>query len=444
MHEKTPWVVARPASPATQQLRDLLYRNKVAVRWLDPDTDALVALLGAQRAFDRPLPLVVLPDGTLIEPPAQHQAGRDVHDEDGATRYVETARWRARVAAAFGLPTAPLREDYDVMILGAGPAGLTAALSAASEGLNTLVLERVAPGGQAGTSASIENYPGFPEGISGAELAARTHEQAVRFGAEILIGVELAQVAAKHGMTELELTSGAVVRNHTVVVAPGVAYRRLDAPGVDELLGAGVYYGSAPAKAVYYRDRAVAIVGAANSAGQAAVHLADYARRVTIICRASSLDARMSRYLIDRIDARPNIEVLHDSEVVRAEGDGRLEALLVRDSDTCEERRLPVDGLFVLIGGEPLTEGVKGWLRRDAHGFLMTGRDLFDDDRDHRSWWPLERDPYPLETSEPGVFVAGDVRHGSSKRVASAVGEGAMAVQLVQQYLASSAREAVS
>jgi thioredoxin reductase (NADPH) len=446
MYESTPWVVARPSTPAALQLRELLLRNKVAVRWLDPGTDALVALLGAERAFDdRPLPLVVLPDGTVIEPPAQHQTGRDVRDEEGAARYVETARWRAQVAAAFGLPTVPQRDLYDVVVLGAGPAGLTAAVNAASEGLSTLVLERVAPGGQAGTSASIENYPGFPQGISGAELAAKTYEQAVRFGAEILVGVELAQVARKQGLTELELTSGPVVRNRSVVVAPGVAYRRLDAPGVEELLGAGVHYGSAPAKAVYYRDRDVAIVGAANSAGQAALHLASYARRVTIVCRGPSLETRMSRYLVDRIEASANIDVRVGSEVVRAEGDGRLESLLVRETATQEEARLPVDGLFVLIGGEPLTEGVKGWLRRDANGFLMTGRDLFDEDDDkHRPWWPLERDPYPLETSEPGVFVAGDVRHGSSKRVASAVGEGAMAVQLIQQYLADPSRQVVA
>ncbi|MDQ3874950.1 MAG: FAD-dependent oxidoreductase [Actinomycetota bacterium] len=433
--EKSPWVIARPTSPGATELREFLARNGAAYRWLDPDSDPLVDLLGGRRELERRLPLVVPADGALIEPPPQYQEPRDGLDDQGVQRYIETARWRARVAAAFGFATVPARELYDVLIIGAGAAGLTAAVSAASEGLTTLVVERMAPGGQAGTSARIENYPGFPDGISGEALAEGAYAQALRFGAEVLVGVEPLRVTPKYETEPavIELTSEAAFRARASVLATGVAYRRLGAPGVEELIGAGVHYGSAPAEALRYRGRQVAIVGGANSAGQAALHLADYAERVTLICRSSSLEAGMSRYLVDRVAETRNIDVRVNSEVVRARGSDRLDALDIRDSRT-GECTLAADGLFVLIGGRPLTAGVAGWLRRDEHGFLMTGRDLFEDD--DRNWWPLERDPYPLEASHPGVFVAGDVRHGSSKRVASAVGEGAMATQLIHRYFA--------
>jgi thioredoxin reductase (NADPH) len=269
------WVVSRASSPGAQELRQLLSRNALDHRWLDPDADPLVEMLDAKEKLARPLPLVVLPDGSPIEPPPEYQDARPDLDETGARRYQLTSRWRAEVAAGFGPPTRPRREQYDVLIVGAGPAGLTAAVYAASEGLSTLVLERMSPGGQAGTSARIENYPGFPQGISGAELAAGAYEQAVRFGAEILIGVELLRVAPEleTGTALVELVNGSRLRARTAVVAPGVAYRRLDAPGVEELIGRGVHYGSAPAEALRYRGRDVAVVGAANSSGQAALHL---------------------------------------------------------------------------------------------------------------------------------------------------------------------------
>ena len=434
-HGGSPWVISRAASPGAQELQQFLSRNELAHRWLDPDTDPLVSMLGAREKLARPLPLIVLPDGSQIEPPAEYQDARADLDDAGAVRYQETSRWRAAVAAGFGLPTSPRRELYDVLIVGAGPAGLTAAVYAASEGLSTLVLERMAPGGQAGTSARIENYPGFPQGITGAELAAGAYEQALRFGAEILVGVELLNVTpeVETGTALVELVNGARLRTRTAVVAPGVAYRRLDAAGVDDLIGRGVYYGSAPAEALRYRDQEIVVVGAANSAGQAALHLAEYARRVTMVVRGSSLEKSMSRYLTDRINASESIDVRLHSRVVRAESDDRLEALVIADTATGREARLPADALFVLIGGVPLTAGVAGWLRRDEQGFLMTGRDLLEGDA--QRWWSLERDPYPLESSQPSVFVAGDVRHGSIKRVASAVGDGAMAVQLIHEYL---------
>ena len=321
-----------------------------------------------------------------------------------------------------------------MVIIGAGPAGLTAAVYAASEGLRTVVLERVAPGGQAGTSARIENYPGFPQGISGAELTGGAHEQALRFGAEILTGVELVRThPLADGAKELELSGGARLRPRSAVICTGVAYRRLDAPGVEELIGCGVAYGSTPAQAPSHRDHDVVLVGGANSAGQAALHLAGYARSVTLVVRADSLDAGMSRYLVDRIVAHPRITVRAGTCVTRASGGPRLDTVTVADRDGGAEVDLHAQAMYVLIGGEPLTAGVEGWLRRDRQGFLMTGADLQRDADDR--WWPLDRAPLPLESSEPGVFVAGDVRHGSIKRVASAVGEGAMAIALVHTYL---------
>jgi thioredoxin reductase (NADPH) len=319
------------------------------------------------------------------------------------------------------------------VIIGCGPAGLTAAVYAASEGLRTLVWDRLGPGGQAGTSARIENYPGFPRGVSGAELTGGAHEQALGFGAEILVGVELVRARpVPDGSFELELTGGARLRAWSGVIATGIAYRRLDAPGVEELTGCGVYYGSAPAHAPGHRDADVVVVGGANSAGQAALHLASYARSVTMLVRAESLEASMSQYLVDRLTGHPRVTVRPGTRVVGASGDPRLETVTVADADG-HERELAAQAMYVLIGGEPLTAGVEGWLRRDEQGFLMTGPDLHRD-ADAR-WWPLARDPLFLESSQPGVFVAGDVRHGSIKRVASAVGEGATAISLVHTYL---------
>ena len=348
-------------------------------------------------------------------------------------RYIASAQWRTEFAARAGLRTRPQTPECDVVIVGAGPAGLTAAVYAASEGLRTVVIERLGPGGQAGTSARIENYPGFPQGISGAELTRGAHEQALRFGAEILVGTEIvATHPLEGGAFELELSGGAPLRPRAGVIATGVAYRRLEVPGAEDLIGCGVSYGSAPAQAASHADHDVVLIGGANSAGQAALHLAGYARSVTVVVRAASLEAAMSRYLVDRIRAHPRISVRTGTCVVAAHGTPRLSAVTLADSDG-REHELPTQAMYVLIGGEPLTAGVEGWLRRDRKGFLMTGADL-QRDGDAR-WWRLERPPLPLESSQPGVFVAGDVRHGSIKRVASAVGEGAMAIALVHSYL---------
>jgi thioredoxin reductase (NADPH) len=437
----TTYVLGRPTARAVPELRSFLDRNGVAYTWVDVDTDPLVRLLGAPERLGRlRLPTVLCPDGSWIEgPQAYHEpfAAPPAHvSADEA--YLEGARWRCLVAEKLGLATRPSHEVYDLFVLGGGPAGLTAAVYAASEGLRTVVAERHAPGGQAGMSARIENYLGFPNGLGGEELASAAHEQALRFGAEILLGVEVIRGELQpDGPARIELTNGSELRTRTGVVATGVHYRRLGAAGVDERLGLGVHYGSAPNEADAYVGRDVVVVGGANSAGQAVLHLAERARWVTLVVRGDSLEQSMSRYLVSRIESCGNVEVRKRTEVERADGDGRLEEVVLRDGSTGELGTVRADGLFVLIGGEPLTAGVEGWLRRDERGFLMTGPDLLQADADG-VWWPLERPPMLLESSEPGIFVAGDVRHGSVKRVASAVGEGAMAVQLVHRFLAGS------
>jgi thioredoxin reductase (NADPH) len=376
---------------------------------------------------------------TRFVPATGHGAVPAVSAEEQQA-YRETKLFKHELATRAGLPTRPQHGVYDVAILGAGPAGLTAALYAASEGLRTLVVEALAPGGQAGTSARIENYPGFPDGISGAELAASIHAQAFRLGAEILVGVELLRAMPGEGARlALELTGGETVQARAAVAANGVHYRRLEAPGVDGLIGAGVHYGSSPAEAALCRNCDVVVVGGANSAGQAALHLADVARSVTVVCRSDSLDRGMSQYLVDRVEAHERIKVRNRAEVVEARGDERLASVVIRD-ERGEEVEAGADALFVMIGARPTTAGVEGWLRRDAHGFLVTGPDLL---ADGQPAWPLERPPLFLESSQPGLFVAGDVRHGSIKRVASAVGEGAMAVALIHQYLGMEVAEAL-
>jgi thioredoxin reductase (NADPH) len=305
---------------------------------------------------------------------------------------------------------------------------------AASEGLRTLVCERHAPGGQAGTSSRIENYPGFPDGIGGAELAAGTYQQARRLGAEFLIGVEIESAHPESDqIIDITLTSGFQLRGRSGVLATGVAYRQLNTPGVERLVGRGVHYGSATDAAPTYAGRHVIVVGGANSAGQAALHLATHAKHVTMLIRGESLARATSRYLVDQIEAHERITVRAGTHVSRAEGGDWLERVVVDGQDG--ERSLEAGGMFVLIGGEPLTAGVEDWLRCDASGYLMTGPDLRTEA--DRSWWPLARDPLFLESSQPGLFVAGDIRHGSIKRVASAVGEGAMSIALVHSYLAA-------
>ena len=438
------YLLGRAATPGAAETRRFLARNGVPFQWVDLDDDPLARLLGGDGALaGHRLPCVLFADGSVLEGPERFMRTRFVRGTgDGAATevsaadqraYLETARFTTELAARVGLPTRPEHELYDVAILGAGPAGLTAALYAASEGLRTLVVEALAPGGQAGTSARIENYPGFPNGISGAELAESTYAQARRLGAEVLVGVELVTAGPGGDRTlAMELTSGAAIRARAGVAANGAHYRRLEAPGVDRLIGAGVYYGSSPREAELCRGQDVVVVGGANSAGQAALHLADVARRVTIVCRSTSLDEGMSRYLVERIESHPSVAVRARSEVVEARGERQLESVLLRDGETGEETEVGADALFVFIGAQPMTSGVAGWLKRDEDGFLVAGPDLA---RNGNGRWPLDREPLLLESSQPGLFVAGDIRHGSIKRVASAVGEGAMATALVHRYL---------
>jgi thioredoxin reductase (NADPH) len=440
------YLIGRATTPGAAETRQFLSRNGVAFRWVDVDDDPLVRLLVGDDAVEGlRFPSVLFPDGSILEGPPRFMRARFVPatqhgalpavPADDQQAYLETKVFKHELATRVGLPTHPRHELYDVAILGAGPAGLTAALYAASEGLRTLVVEALAPGGQAGTSGRIENYPGFPNGISGAELAASVHAQADRLGAEILVGAELVRaMPGEAGRLEFELTGGRTVAARAAIAANGIHYRRLEAPGVDDLIGAGVHYGSSPSEAALCRNCDVVVVGGANSAGQAALQLADVARSVTVVCRAGSLGESMSRYLVDRIEAHDRIEVRHRAEVVEARGDERLSSVAIRDEERGEDVDVTADALFVMIGGHPLTAGVEGWLRRDEHGFLVTGADLSD--CSGKPAWPLSRAPLFLESSQPGLFVAGDVRHGSVKRVASAVGEGAMAIALVHRFLA--------
>ena len=444
IHARPPTTIfGRYGDPASEAARRFLEGNDVALRWIDVDRDPIAGLLAAEELAAAQLPLAVFPDGTRLEGP-EHWVGRRAPtpreggdtpaDEMLRQRYRASRRWQAALAAGAGLPTVPEHESYDVVINGAGPAGLTAAVYAASEGLRTLVTEWDAPGGQAGTSSRIENYPGFPHGISGAELASGAFEQARRFGAEVLVGAgTMAAEAAGDGSTTIHLASGASVRARTLVIAGGVVYRRLEAPGVEELIGRGVFYGSAPGEAPMYRGRRVAVVGGANSAGQAAIHLADAGAQVALLCRGERLDRSMSNYLIERIEPDDRIDVRTGTQVAEAHGESWLRELVL---DGPEGRStLEADALYVLIGGAPLTLAVRRWLRCDRNGYIIAGPDLRQDGG--LEGWPLDREPMFLETSAPGVFAAGDIRHGSVKRVASAVGDGAMAVSLVHRFLAS-------
>ena len=430
-----PTIISRRSTPGADAARDLLTRNDVPHRWVDLDRDPLVPLLDTESLSAGRLPLVLFPDGTRLEGPEDYTelvSGRTTGVP--RERYLPSAHWCAELAARAGLPTAPSDELYDVVIVGAGPAGLTAAVYAASEGLRTLVCERHSPGGQAGTSSRIENYPGFPDGIGGAELAAGTYRQARRLAAEFLIGVEIESAHPESDqIIAIILTSGSALRGRSGVIATGIAYRQLNAPGVEQFGGRGVHYGSATDAAPTHAGDHVIVVGGANSAGQAALHLATHAKHVTLLVRSESLARAMSRYLVDRIEAHERITVRTGTHVSRAEGGDRLEQVVVAGPEG--EASLDAGGLFVLIGGEPLTAGVEDWLRCDAGGYLMTGPALYAEA--DRSWWPLARDPLFLESSQPGLFVAGDVRHGSIKRVASAVGEGATSIALVHSYLAT-------
>jgi thioredoxin reductase (NADPH) len=411
------YVVGYRASPHAQDYRDFLERNNVPYQWVDVDADPLARFLGATSDVEGVrLPVFIFADGTSLEP---------VADPDEQVAFERT---RSKLAERVGLHARPSLDLYDTIVLGAGPAGLTAALYAASEGLSAIVVERNAPGGQAGMSSRIENYPGFPNGLSGQELAEAAYEQGVRFGAEFVVGSETVGGRMEEDRTiAIELINGSVVRGRSAIGATGFHYRQLQAEGVADFVGAGVYYGASPNDVIYHRGGDVFVVGGANSAGQAALHLAAHAKSVTLLVRGDSLEEDMSQYLVDRCCRHGSIEVRLNTRVVRACGEGKLERIVI-ESDG-EEIELSADALFILIGGTPATTNCPWGLARDAHGFVLTGPDV-------RDTWMLDRAPYFLESSQPGYFFAGDARHGSVKRVAAAVGEGAMAVQQVHRYLA--------
>jgi thioredoxin reductase (NADPH) len=400
-------IVGPRRSARSHELRDLLARNNVSHGFYDvakPEGRRLLKQAGV-RAGDQPIALLF--DGrVLIDPPND------------------------ALADALGIQTRPASSSYDLAVVGGGPAGLTAAMYAASEGLTTLLLEREAVGGQAGTTSLIRNYLGFPRGISGRELASRAVEQALAMGAEMVFVRSVVGLKLHGEDLALTLADGSQALSRTVVIATGVTYRRLEVPGLDNLLGAGVFYGAAVTEAAALEGQRAFVVGGANSAGQAAVHLARFASQVALLVRGASLSASMSAYLIHEIERAPNISVWPNATVSGVHGHGRLEAISVRDSATGREQTEPADGLFVLIGADPHSDWLADTVERDPKGFLLTDSDL--------SHWPLDRPPLSQETSAPGVFAAGDVRHGSVKRVASAVGEGASAIQQVHHYLATS------
>ncbi|MGW2271824.1 FAD-dependent oxidoreductase [Streptomyces yangpuensis] len=403
-------VAGHLVSPGTHAVRDFFTRNGQPFRFLNVERDPeALTLIAAQP--DGALPLVRFPDGSVLSAPTDTQ-----------------------LAQRLGLATTASRPHYECVIVGAGPAGLAAGVYSASEGLSTLMLDSRAPGGQAGTSSLIENYLGFPSGLSGGDLTRRATIQASRFGAEILHPVEVVSLTRDDPAKILTLADGTEISAETVLLATGVSYNRLDAPGADRFEGAGLYYGAATTESSACISQHVFIVGGANSAGQAAVHFAKYAARVTILVRASSLDASMSRYLIDEIGRTPNIEVKVRTTVVRLDGEEHLERLTLHDAETGRDTEVPARFMFTFIGARPHTDWLAGVVERDEYGFVLTGSDLIANGGELPAEWSLERAPYPLETSVPGVFAAGDVRAHSVKRVASGVGEGAMAVSLIHRY----------
>ncbi len=406
-------VVGHRWSEGSHEVKTFLARNYVPYRWLDVDKDEEAQRIQrlAQAELDD-LPLVLVPDREVLRSPSTLE-----------------------LAGALGLRTRAEQPLYDLCIVGSGPAGLAAAVYGASEGLRTVVVEREAPGGQAGQSASIENYLGFPKGLSGADLTHRAVAQAARFGAEMVLARDVTGFEMRGPVRAVRLDDAGELEARALLVATGVSYRRLEAPGLEALTGRGVYYGASASEAIQCQGDEVYVVGAANSAGQAALNLARYAKRVALLVRGGALEDTMSLYLVARIRAAQNIDVRLRSEVVAARGDGHLEALTVADRDTGAEEELLTSWLFVFIGASPRTEWLGSAVVRDEKGFVITGQDLLTSPQAQS--WTLSRAPFALETSVPGVFAAGDVRLDSMKRVASAVGEGAMSVYLVHRYLAT-------
>src|ERR1700733_12844589 len=402
-------------SSRSYDLREFMARNQVPYQWIDveaastdPEVRRLIYSLGPEAET---LPLILFPDGQRIKEPSQQV-----------------------IADKLGLRTHALTNFYDLAIVGGGPAVLAAAVYGASEGLRTVMIEREAPGGQAGMSSRIENYLGFPIGLSGADLARRAVVQAQRFGVEILAPQEVVGVRIEGPYRIIKLADANEISCHALMVATGVQWRRLEAPGIDRLQGAGIYYGGGATEALSCKGEVVYVVGAANSAGQAAMNFAKYAERVIILVRGESLSSTMSQYLIDQIKETPNIQLWTHATVAEAHVETHLEEISVLCSDTNKIERVPASAMFIFIGALPRTDWLAGVLERDERGFLLTGPDLIRDGQ-HPKGWTLERDPFLLETNVPGIFAVGDVRHGSIKRVASGVGEGSVAVQFIHQYL---------
>jgi thioredoxin reductase (NADPH) len=403
-------------SSRSYELRDFLARNQVPYQWIDvevastdPEVRSLLESLGAEA---EKLPLILFPDGQRIPEPSF-----------------------PAIADKIGLRTHALTNFYDLAIIGGGPAGLAAAVYGASEGLRTVMVEREAPGGQAGLSSRIENYLGFPSGLTGGDLARRAVAQARRFGVEILAPQDAVSVRVDGPYRYVKLGDGFEISCHALLLAMGVQWRTLEVSGIDKFQGAGVYYGGGTSEALACKGETVYIIGGANSAGQAAMHFSKFAHKVVMLVRGESLAATMSHYLIEQIERTPNIEVWSKSSVVAVHGDTRLSAITVHCSTTNEKQELPASSLFIFIGAQPRTEWLGDLVMRDANGFILSGPDLLKDGK-RPATWTLDRDPGLLESSVPGIFAVGDVRHGSIKRVASGVGEGAVVVQFIHQYLA--------
>src|SRR5215510_365525 len=403
-------------SPASHGIKDFLARNHVPYQWLDIETAAsdsevrsLIELLDEDET--RNLPIVILPNGVRLRQPSQ-----------------------ADLAEHAGLKTRATEAFYDLAIVGGGPAGLAAAVYGASEGLRTVMIEREAPGGQAGMSSRIENYLGFPSGLSGGDLARRAVVQARRFGVEIVSPQEAVGIRTEGSYRILKLADDSEISCHALMIATGVQWRRLEAPGIDRLQGLGVYYGGGATEALSCKGETVYVVGGANSAGQAAMNFARYAERVVILVRGNSLSSTMSQYLIDQVKETPNIQLWTHATVAEVHGETHLEEISVLCSDTNKIERVPAGSMFIFIGALPRTDWLAGLVERDDRGFILTGPDLLWKGA-HPKGWTLERDPFLLETNVPGIFAVGDVRHGSVKRVASGVGEGSVAVQFIHQYL---------
>jgi len=402
-------------SRQSYELRDFLARNRVPYQWIDveasandPETKRLLDVLGPEASS---LPIVLFPDGTkLLE------------------------SMPAQVAQRVGLRTRAQTSFYDLAIVGGGPAGLAAAVYGASEGLHTVIIEREAPGGQAGMSSRIENYLGFPTGLSGGDLARRAVVQAQRFGVEILSPQEALNVRTEAPYRIIKLADGNEISCHALMIATGVQWRRLEAPGIDRLQGAGVYYGGGSTEALSCKGETVYVIGGANSAGQAAMNFARYAERVVIVVRGGSLSSTMSQYLIDQVKETPNIQIWPQASVYEAHGETHLEEISFLCSDTGKVERVAANSMFIFIGALPRTDWLGDLIERDERGFILTGPDLVREGQRPKGW-TIDRDPFLLESNVPGIFAVGDVRHGSVKRVASGVGEGSVAVQFIHQYL---------